>query len=305
MAAPRSRRPGFSRKAQLKIFTGYLIAFLGAFAGLLLLALSYFDPAAFAALRNTANEVTAPVSRTLTSGRVGIRNGWDETAAYFSAASKNADLKREAMANRVKLVEAQTLKAENRRLRKLLGVVEEQGPPVASGRLISSSASSTRRIAMLSAGSNDGVRRGMPVRSETGLIGRILDTSANVSRVLLVTDPDNVIPVRRARDGEVAFSEGRSDGRVNIRLINVGLNPFKTGDILVTSGNGGLYPPGVPVAIIAELTSDGAIARPVANPAATDTVIVQRVYMPEIIAEREKAAKDGKAETPEAQEGGE
>lgn len=283
MAPPRKRRPGFSRKAQLQIFTGYLLAFTGAFAGLLLLALSFFDPAAFSAVRSVAAEVAAPPARLLTGMRVGVQDGWSEVAAYFNAASKNAELQREVERNRIRLIEARALKQENRELRRLLGLIKQVGRPVATARLINSSASSSRRFATLDVGSRQGVQRGQPVRAQRGLIGRVLETGPNTSRVLLLSDAENVVPVRRARDGTVAFSQGRGDGRVDIKLIDIGINPFKVGDVMVTSGNGGIYPPNVPVAIIEKLTSDGAIGKLLANPAGTDFVIVQEMYEPELV----------------------
>lgn len=282
MAPPRNRRPGFSRKAQLQIFTGYLLAFTGAFAGLLLLALSHFDPAAFSAVRSLATEVSAPPARLLTGMRVGVQQGWREVSAYFYAGSKNAELQREAERNRIRLIEARALKQENRELRRLLGLIKQEGRPVATARLINSSASSSRRFATLDVGSRQGVQRGQPVRAQRGLIGRVLETGPNTSRVLLLSDAENVVPVRRARDGTVAFSQGRGDGRVDIKLIDIGINPFKVGDVMVTSGNGGIYPPNVPVAIIEKLTGDGAIGKLLANPAATDFVIVQEMYEPEL-----------------------
>ncbi|WP_373489189.1 rod shape-determining protein MreC [Blastomonas sp.] len=282
MAPPHNRRPGFSRKAQLQIFTGYLLAFTGAFAGLLLLGLSYADPAAFSAIRAGAAEVTSPASRGLTSLRIGAQSGWREVTAYFNAGSKNAALQREAERNRTQLIEARALKQENRELRKLLGLIDREGQPVATGRLISSSASSTRRFAMMDAGARQGVQRGQPVRGQRGLIGRVMETGPNSARILLISDPENVVPVRRARDGTVAFAQGRSDGRMDIRLIDIGINPFKVGDVMVTSGNGGIYPPNVPVAIVERLTSDGAIGKLLANPAGTDFVIVQQMYQPEL-----------------------
>lgn len=282
MAPPRKRRPGFSRKAQLQIFTGYLLAFTGAFAGLLLLALSYFDPTAFSAVRSMTAEVTAPPARLFTGMRVGVQDGWREVAAYFEAGSKNAALQREAERNRIRLIEARALKQENRELRRLLGLIKQVGRPVATARLINSTASSSRRYATLDVGSRQGVQRGQPVRAQRGLIGRVLETGPNTSRVLLLSDAENVVPVRRARDGIVAFSQGRGDGRVDLKLIDIGVNPFKVGDVMVTSGNGGIYPPNVPVAIIEKLTTDGAIGKLLANPAGTDFVIVQEMYEPEL-----------------------
>ena len=118
----------------------------------------------------------------------------------------------------------------------------------------------------------------MPVRSALGLVGRVLEVGPNTARVLLVTDPENVVPVRRIGDGVVAFSQGRADGRLVLKLVNLGINPLKRGDVFVTSGSGGLYRPGIPVAIVESRTRDGAIARIFSDPAAAEFVQVDRVF---------------------------
>lgn len=282
MAPPSKRRPGFSRKAQYQIFTGYLLAIFTVLAGLALVVIAAADPRGFAVLRSGAQEITAPIGHGFANLRVGTHNIGKSVSAYFFAASQNAELQEEAKKNRIALIEARALKQENKRLKRLLGLVEQDAQTIVAARLIGSTSASTRRIAILGAGSRQGVRAGQPVRASNGLIGRVLDTSLNTARVLLITDPDNVVPVRRARDGLVAFAEGRSDGLIDIRLINIGVNPFKPGDVMLTSGSGGLYAPNIPVAIIERKTSDGAVARILADPAATDFVVVQSVYQPEI-----------------------
>jgi rod shape-determining protein MreC len=140
---------------------------------------------------------------------------------------------------------------------------------------------SPRRYAVLSVGHGDGVRIGMPVRSPEGLIGRVVDAGNIASRVLLVSDRSNIVPSRLLRGGLAVISQGRGDGTVDVRPLEVGRNPFKRGDILVTSGTGGLYPPLVPVARIVRLDDDGAIAIPLADPADTSFAIVEPIYEPE------------------------
>jgi rod shape-determining protein MreC len=124
----------------------------------------------------------------------------------------------------------------------------------------------------------------MPVISERGVIGRVLETGRNSARVLLLTDSESVLPVRRAKGDVVAFAEGRGDGMLRVRLVNLGINPLKVGDLMVTSGAGGYYRPGVAVAIITKITPDGGIARLVAEPSATGFVAVEPVYEPEAVA---------------------
>ncbi|MGI8942859.1 MAG: rod shape-determining protein MreC [Qipengyuania sp.] len=199
------------------------------------------------------------------------------------AGSQNADLKREIEIARIRLAEANAVEQENRRLKALLGLQDDEVKPVAVARLVGSTAASSRRFAYLGAGENDGVRVGMPVRSPRGIVGRILETASDSSRVLLLTDSESVVPVRRAKDEVVAFAEGRGDGLLRIRLINLGINPLAKGDLFVTSGTGGYYQPGIAVAIVTEKTDDGALARIVSDPAATDYVAVLPIFEGEAV----------------------
>ena len=278
MPPPNDRRPGFSRRAQLGIFTGYVLAVAGALAGLVLVIVAVVDNGSFAFLRRGANEVVAPVGAAGSAARSGSRNVFEKIGDYFDAANKNAALRREVRIARVQQIRMRALAEENHRLKTLLGVVETSRPPVATTRMVASTSASTRRFAVIGAGANQGVEVRMPVRTALGLVGRVLEVGPNTSRVLLVTDAENVVPLRRARDGIAAFSEGRADGTLRLRLINVGVNPLKRGDVFVTSGSGGIYRPGIPVAQVQSLTPDGAIARILSDPAASEFVIVDRVF---------------------------
>ncbi|MDE0933893.1 MAG: rod shape-determining protein MreC [Novosphingopyxis baekryungensis] len=280
MAPPPNRRPGFSRKAQYGIFAGYVLAVAGAFAGLLLLAVSLFDPSGFAALKTIGREATAPVAEGVDGGRRAVGGAGSAIAAYVNAGRKNTQLERQVQAYRSELIKARSQEREIERLRAMLGLARNTTEVVAVGRLISSSASSTRRLGTLSIGAQSGVREGQPVRNPKGLVGRILNVGPRTASILLLSDPENVVPVRRASDGLPAFSTGLANGDVEIRAINAGQNPFRAGDVLVTSGNGGLYAPDIPVARILRLTPDGAVARPFAQPADTSYAMVQRVFVP-------------------------
>ena len=123
----------------------------------------------------------------------------------------------------------------------------------------------------------------MPVVSPRGVVGRILETGRNSSRVLLLLDSESVLPVRRSYDQLVAFAEGRGDSLLRIRLINLGINPLKVGDLFVTSGAGGYYRPGTAVAILTAKTDDGGVARIVSDPAATDFVAVMPIFEPDAV----------------------
>ena len=283
MAPSSQRRTGYSKRAQYNLFTGYIIAGAGALLGVLLLAVSLFQSNLFGTARGTAQDAVAPATETVAATRSGGQSLWESIKGYYRAGSKNAELKREVELARIRLEEAKALKSENDRLKALLKLQEGERKPVAVARLIGSTAASTRRFAYLGAGSDNGVRVGMPVRGPRGVVGRILETGRKSSRVLLLTDSESVLPVRRAGDETVAFAEGRGDSLLRIKLINLGINPLKVGDMFVTSGAGGYYPPGIAVAIVSELTDDGALARIVSDPAATDFVAVEQIFEPEAV----------------------
>lgn len=283
MARPAHRRPGQSRKAQYSLFAAYVIAVTGAVTGLLLAILSVVDPVGFAQLRIASQEAAAPIARITRSVTGSISGIDDRVSAYVGAGSQNRRLRQELTETRRRLVATSALQEENRQLKALLKLQETDRSALAHGYLLTSTSTSSKRIALLSIGRNLGVASGQPVRGADGLIGRVLNAGPSVAQVLLLTDVDNVVPVRRARDGLPALSSGRGNGDLDIRTLNIANNPFKPGDILVTSGIGGLYPPNIPVAIVVSRQNDGALARPLADPAKVDAVAVLRPYTPDNI----------------------
>lgn len=282
MAPPNNRRPGFSKRAQYSIFASYLLGILGAVVGLLLLLISIFDPQGFAVLRTVGAEATAPVSKTLSEVGGATGSAGENISAYFNAASKNAAMKRELKSNRIEILEARALKQENERLKRLLDLDKEVPDAIGMARLISSTSSSSRRMATLGLGTTDGILIGQPVRAPEGLVGRVLEAGPTTARILLVSDGQNVTPVKRASDELPAFATGRGDGTVEIRPINLGTNPFKGGDLLITSGSGGLYAPGIPVAVVIRKTETGAIARILANSAKSVMSSYNRCFRPKL-----------------------
>jgi rod shape-determining protein MreC len=271
----------------------YVVAIAGTIVAALLLTISVVDPAGFSALRTFGSEITAPVARVVSNARQSTQAITHDFSAYIDAASRNVTLEKELKANRIALIEARALHVENARLRGLLKISDDDAQQVAIGRLISSTASSTRRVATLSIGRNFGVERAQPVRGPAGLIGRVIETGPTTARVLLVTDSENLVPVMRASDGLPAFSSGLGNGLVLIKPLNLGESPFKVGDIIITSGNGGLYSANIPFARVIRKTSDGALGLPFADPANTPYAVVLKPYLAEARAAQQAVAPDG------------
>ena len=176
---------------------------------------------------------------------------------------------------------ARSLAYVTRRWLALLKMRGRIAGPVVAARLVSSTGSSTRRFAVLNAGSWQGVETGQPVRGPEGLIGRVLETGPNSARVLLLIDPESVVPVRRTRDGMPALAAGRGDGLIDVKSVALATTDFGPGDVFVTSGTGGIYPPNIPVARVIRRGRDASIARSFAQADTLDYALVQRAFMPE------------------------
>ena len=273
-------RPGWSRRAQYGLFFSFLALIAGVIVGLILLAISILAPARFADIRGAALDVTGPVAGAMHEVTATVEGVFTGAGDYWDAAGQNGELKRERDAMRREILQARAVMQENRQLKALLQLREHETTTIAIGRLVGSSFSSPRRFAILSAGANDGVRVGMPVRSPEGMVGRVVDTGAFASRVLLASDRANIIPARLLRGGIPVISQGRGDGTIDVRPLEVGRNPFRRGDIIITSGTGGLYPPLVPIARVIKLDDDGAVAVPLADPSNISFAIVEPPYEP-------------------------
>lgn len=285
-------RPGWSRRAQYGLFFSFLAAIAGLLIGLILLALSLVAPKSYAAVRGVALDATAPVTSGMRAVTATVGGVFTGAGNYWDAAHQNGQLKRERQLMIQRIIEAKAISLENRELKAALQLRERSRTPVASGRIVGSSFNSPRRYAIFSVGSADGVRVGMPVRSAQGLIGRVIDAGALASRILLVSDRASIVPARILRGGQPVISQGRGDGTIDLRPLEVGRNPFRPGDIVITSGTGGLYPPLIPIARVVKLDDDGAIALPLADPSSTSFALVEPPYEPDAVAEEAGSAAE-------------
>lgn len=274
MAPPRHRDRGFSRRIQYGLFFGYVAAAMGVVAGIALVLIARFDPLAFSGIKGLALDATTPftaVTRPIVRGGGSLA---DEVGSYFGAVSENKRLHVELADAQRQLIQARVLAFENARLKRVLKLVGDQNQPIVAARIVGSDLTGTRRFVTLAAGSADGVAPGQPVRAADGLVGRTAEVGAHASRVILVSDGSSAVPLRVVRTGGAALGEGRGDGTIEIHSTLAGGPGFRRGDLLVTSGVGGVYPPDLPVAVVTGTSGEIATARPLAVPARLDFAVV-------------------------------
>ncbi len=275
MALPASPRRSYARRAHYGAFAAYIVAIAGIAIGLLSAIVWAVDPVGFGNLRMLAGEAVAPAGRLINVGTSAVGGIDDGISAWWRAGAQNRALRADLATMHAEVLRARGLEAENRQLRRLLGISRGEVPAIAAAGILSTSATSTRRYAVIDAGTSDGVRSGQPVRSDAGLIGRTLEVGPTVARVLLITDPRSVVPARRASDGLALLVTGRGDALLDVRTLGSANAVLKPGELLLASGSGGLYQARTPLARIVRVTVDGALARAVADPGAAVALIVQ------------------------------
>lgn len=180
----------------------------------------------------------------------------DDAGTLSQLTAENRKLRNEALVNQARMARLQSVAADNLRLRGLLEAAERGNLDVVLAPILDIDLDPTRQRLVLDAGSRDKVRVGQSVIDAGGLLGQITGITPLHASVLLLTDPSHAVPVAVARNGVrlVVYGEGRSD---SLMLRSVPLSSdVRVGDMLVTSGLGGRFPPGFPVGTIAALKPD-------------------------------------------------
>jgi rod shape-determining protein MreC len=150
------------------------------------------------------------------------------------------------------------LSGDNRELRRLLKVVPENAVSYVTARVIANSGGGYVRTVMVNAGSEQGLARGQAAVTGAGLVGRLTEVGTRAARVLLLTDLNSRIPV--VVEGSHVNAMLAGDNSERPKLIYVGEpEALKIGTRIVTSGEGGVFPPGVPVGAVAAV--DHGVAR--------------------------------------------
>src|SRR3954451_14295515 len=231
------------------------------------------DQAVFEPLRTRMADAAAPVLEAL-SRPVAAASGALERVRDMAGIYRQNRLLAEE--NR-KLLQWQQvalkLSAENEAMRGLLKAVPEGNVSYVTARLIGNSGGGYVRTAMVNAGIDQGAARGQAAIAEGGLIGRLTETGRRASRVLLITDLNSRIPVAIPASRTGAVLAGDNSDRP---LLVFASEPkaIRVGDRVVTSGDGGVFPPGLPVGVVASLDPGGARIAPYAELSQLDYVLL-------------------------------
>jgi len=209
------------------------------------LRMSARSPGELSALDRGILRLVSPSQSAMSYVARGIANVAGRFVELAHARAENHELAKENARLRAELADLRRLAAESTRYQRLLGLRDQTPAETIAARIISIDASPYFRVARVELDRGDGViKRGMPVLTPEGVVGRIGHVSGSTSDIMLLVDPRSAIDVVVPRTGGRGILRGKSGEngyRCSIEYLTRG-NPAQVGDKVVTSGLGGAFP---------------------------------------------------------------
>lgn len=200
------------------------------------------------AARGAFDQVAAPAGSAVSAPVRWIGGGIDYVAGYFDAVEENRRLREEVRGLRRWRDAAIALKDVNQRYEALLRLRTQPPVPMIAARVVLDARGPLATTRLADAGSERGVRAGHPALSEHGVLGRVAGVTRGASRILLLTDPASRTPVLIDRTDARAILTGDGGSSPRLEFLR-GAAPLRKGDLILTSGDGGLFPRGLPVGV--------------------------------------------------------
>lgn len=179
-----------------------------------------------------------------------IASGGERLKSYQELAEENRALKNTLSDMRIELLRYDSVIHDNEELRRLNNSPIKEPYQKMGAEVMMVDTNPFSLTVMINRGRKDGVYEGQPVINEQGVVGQVISAAKSVSRVLLISDQNHAIPVMVMRNGIRAIATGT--GVINeLNVVNMPRNvDIQAGDLLITSGLGGRFPAGYPVATV-------------------------------------------------------
>lgn len=186
----------------------------------------------------------AGIFNDLTRGAGGL---FSDLAEIQDLRARNAELEEALAQFQAELVELREIASDYQRLSDLLDYTSSvQNQETIAAEVINYDQNSLLRTIAINRGTRDGITRGMPVVTHQGLVGRVINVTANASRVLLVTDPSSHVSARLQTTRDQGSVQGQLTG--NLRMVMIPQEAeVRVGDLVFTSGLGGNFPSDIPI----------------------------------------------------------
>ncbi len=208
--------------------------------------------------RGALSTLIYPLQRVTSLPGVLWRDAGDYLTTQTRLVRENGELRLQHATDGVQLQQLQGVTAENARLRAMLEMRQRLDLPMQTADILYEQRDPSRHKLLVSAGGQSKIENGQAVLDETGVVGQVTRVFPLLSEVTLITDKDHEVPVQTLRTGLRLILFGTGDANtLDLRYTPVSAD-LQEGDVLVTSGIDGTYPPGLPVARISHIERDPA-----------------------------------------------
>lgn len=218
-------------------------------AATLILTVSFVRPGVFGGVRSTVSDALTPALILLSEPFRQVANFAGGVTGLSEMRAENTQLRAENARLREWYQTALMLDAENQSLHSLLNVKPDPAHRFITARVIADSGNAFVKSAIVAAGSDDLVQKGQAVLSGDGLVGRIIESGRNSSRILLLTDVNSRIPVLLEGSRQKAILSGTNEEFPLLKYLPADIE-VKEGTRIITSGNGGMFMPGLPIGTV-------------------------------------------------------
>ena len=202
--------------------------------------------------------VTAPIQTGLAKASRATFGLWSTYLDWKNVRADNRRLREEVQELRIQGLRVNETDDENRRLRRLLALQEHLPLTTLSGEVIAREWGGWIRSLTVNRGRGDNVPRLTAVISPSGLIGRVVDVRPGVSIVQVLTDPTSTVGAHVLRTRTPGIVEGDPRGTLRFKFMARDGASIQNGDVLVTAGQGGLFPRGIPIGTVRTIDNRGA-----------------------------------------------
>jgi rod shape-determining protein MreC len=212
----------------------------------LILVFSLIKPQALSGFRVVATDVVTPVLSFFVTPFQNMAETVSSVSGIAALRAENAQLKTENVRLKEWYQTALMLQAENQSLQELLNLKVNPAHRYITSRVISDTDNAFIKTVLIASGSNDSIKKNQAVLAGEGLIGRIIEVGKKSSRILLMTDINSRIPIVIEGSRQKAILAGTNSDFLQIKHVPHD-SSFTEGERVVTSGDGGVFPSGLPV----------------------------------------------------------
>ena len=200
-------------------------------------------------LRKMVLETAAPIEDAINISLKSLHDAWKRYLFLVGLEDENRQLRREKALLSEQLNRYREGYLEGMRLQKLLALKDGFPYRTVAARVIDSDRTSLFKTILINKGTSEGLRVGLPVLSDQGVVGRIIETSWHASRVLLMIDENSNIDALIQRSRAQGILQGAGASGCNLKYISR-VEEVQTGDVVLSSGLAGVFPKGLLLGVV-------------------------------------------------------